>query len=414
MSYLYKILNPNTIKGIILGITISFIAYVVLTSSSNSIIFGIVLGLSIFLIVYLSIRNFNLINNLEKSTNRQDELELTKLVLEAKELKDKIWTNQDIDSEYISSLKLSNSINHIKTFIIGFASRIIATSTLITIVGGILSFSIFYATYQQVNLLDQQNTRLDIQNQLVEANRRSSSFFLLSNIMQDVNAELNKETNFENRLTKGLLGQIIATVGTLQPYRFIEPNGELSEYLSPERGQFLSYLLNSEIHKDDLSHIIANADFTYSKIKKLHFDSLLIGYLNLDNSNIDDLKIWNSKFVGNLELNKVNIGRLDFKDSYIRPFNMMNSKINYLSLETTKHFGRKNLKDTKINNLTIYGGRFNLRTSQKFKFVRLSDVYRPSFKLDSVEHLQLAGKFDCNGCEFSNVDTLFILSLIHI
>lgn len=130
---------------------------------------------------------------------------------------------------------------------------------------------------QQNELIAKQNKRLDQQTYLQEAERRSSLVFQLGNILDAIDREVKSDvgTNEIRDISSELIGRIISLSGLLRPYRYLENDSLIQEALSPERGQLLVSLLNSEIDINTLRKIYTSANFSYADMKNsrlTHFD----------------------------------------------------------------------------------------------------------------------------------------------
>ena len=113
-------------------------------------------------------------------------------------------------------------------------------------------------SYQNV-LLDTQNYRINLQNNLIEAERRGSLVILMSNIMDQMNEEINEQKkglskdslavldSLGYRLSDPLIGRIAALSQGFLPYRYLEGDTLIETPTSPERGQLLLSLVKSNL-----------------------------------------------------------------------------------------------------------------------------------------------------------------------
>jgi uncharacterized protein YjbI with pentapeptide repeats len=180
----------------------------------------------------------------------------------------------------------------------------------------------------QTNLLQEQNSSIVKQTYLAESGRRSALIFELSNILDNLGQEMhdfyaqghdlkkmeasiyeqyiqpNGKINFytvnqnegprlkemsiginfiadnigegiifqlKPRLSKWLEGRIISLSRALAPYHYLNLAGELTDfYSSPERGQLLIALLESNVYIDDLN---ALCDFDFVEINNANFSA---------------------------------------------------------------------------------------------------------------------------------------------
>lgn len=120
----------------------------------------------------------------------------------------------------------------------------------------------------QLKLMSEQNKMLNTQLELIEANRISSFSFILNDIYNNIQKELNNPENKEKKLSNELIGQIVSATKKLIPYKQL--HGE--RYLSPERGQLLYNLLSfDEMNIITLLEILKKSSFTYSDLTGLDF-----------------------------------------------------------------------------------------------------------------------------------------------
>ncbi|MEM6805600.1 MAG: hypothetical protein AAF696_29655 [Bacteroidota bacterium] len=125
------------------------------------------------------------------------------------------------------------------------------------LVATFISIGSLLVAIQSRDLLSEQNSKIDFQNkrivqqnQLLEAERRSSLVFLFNNVLDALDQDLKNPVDSlsalrgfdgtQARLSKQLVGRIIALSRRLVPYRpYDYVNDSLSFLRSPERGQLL-------------------------------------------------------------------------------------------------------------------------------------------------------------------------------
>lgn len=131
--------------------------------------------------------------------------------------------------------------------------------TLLLALGGIAGTILLL---QQNELLKAQNKKIDVQVYLEEASRRSSLIELFSNIMDKVDDELKDSTNVEQKLPKRLIGRIASLSQSFKPYRYLVGDSlKLSPLSSPERGQVLLSLANSNLHELSYQELYSSTTF---------------------------------------------------------------------------------------------------------------------------------------------------------
>lgn len=139
---------------------------------------------------------------------------------------------------------------------------------------------------QQNNLILSQNQLLDQQINLEEGNRRSSFIFLMSNIMDKIDEELKNNKRGSRILSEELIGRIVSLSHAFRPYRYLENNALIEKPLSPERGQLLYALVNSELELKTYDRIFEKANFSYADLQEANFSGAYLQGVNLAHSNI--------------------------------------------------------------------------------------------------------------------------------
>lgn len=122
-------------------------------------------------------------------------------------------------------------------------------------------------TFKQCEILKEQNSKFDIQNNLLEAERRSSLVFLFNNTLDAIDNELKDTSNISRSLSNQLIARVAALSQGLKPYKYYENHKLINEKISPERGQLLKALLMSEIDTLSLHRIFKISDFSYSDMR---------------------------------------------------------------------------------------------------------------------------------------------------
>jgi len=207
---------------------------------------------------------------------------------------------------------------------------------------------------RQTILLNNQNKKIDTQIYLEEASRRNNLVFLMDNILQNVNMELDKKK--DKKLSKSLIGRIGALSQGFQSYRFLEGD-TLSRSLNPERGQFLLALANSDMDTTSLDAIYKKATFKNAYLKGAFLDNLYLSgadlggadlsYTDLNQTNLSaDLRYADLKYsmlIG-ADLTNAHLAGADLANAYLLFANLVGA-----NLEGT------NLKGTSLENANLEG-----------------------------------------------------------
>lgn len=187
-------------------------------------------------------------------------------------------------------------------------------------------------------ILLKQNDLIDTQNSLVEASRKSSYGFQLSNIFESVDRR-------NGVIDKNLRGRIIGLSHSLKPYRILEANGELSKRLySPERTQLLLFLLNASIDNTTLSKIYDGADFSNCDLRNTNLSRKYLVGINLQYSNLENAELHSSN------LNEANLTGADLKNIQFSNGTAKSTIFTNANLAGAK-IKRVNLTNTNINDV---------------------------------------------------------------
>lgn len=150
-------------------------------------------------------------------------------------------------------------------------------------------------------ILIKQNDLINTQNSLVEASRKSSYAFQLSNIYDKVDSD-------GANLNSGTINRIIGITSSLTPYRILEKGGLSKELYSPEKTQLLLFLLNSTINRKSMDEIYKSADFSNCDLRNANLTGKYLTGINLQNSNLENCELHSSN------LNEANLSNTNMKN----------------------------------------------------------------------------------------------------
>jgi hypothetical protein len=172
----------------------------------------------------------------------------------------------------------------------------------------------------QNELLNNQNTLIQRQMSLEEANRRSALVVLMSNIMDKVDREIEKQQDLLPKgITKGardsarfqlsqsLIGQIAALSHSFKPYRYMSGDTLISKPLSPERAQLLITLTLLPLDTVTLDKIYKSATFYSADLEFATLNNQYLSGANLIRANLTGA-----------DLRKVNLSRANLTDANLR------------------------------------------------------------------------------------------------
>ena len=145
----------------------------------------------------------------------------------------------------------------------------------------------------QLNLMGVQNERLDLQNNLIEAQRRGSLVILMSNVLDQMNQEINnqkqqrglegKPDTLPYRLSQPLVGRIAGLSQGFLPYRIFQGDTLTDREYSLERGQLLLTLVNSRLDLATMRSIYSSTIFEQS-----YLPNAKLGYADLIGANLSE------------------------------------------------------------------------------------------------------------------------------
>lgn len=276
------------------------------------IVFG-VFCIMFLILIYIKLENF--IKRIEEKSDNDHSQNLTKA------LNEKDWSYaidfvKDEVALIVSKWSIANWI--FRTFqiiILGFVG----------LFGSML-------VYNQNKLFEHQNYRLDQQTYLQEAERRSSLIFLFSNILDKIDDELKSENNPDRKLSNQLIGRIIALSEAFKPYKYLEQDSLIIEELSPERGQLLLALVNSDIAKSSFNKIIARANLSYADLRGTDLNDIDLSDARLEKANFQKASLINANFSGAMlkesSFFDSNCRLADFKAAYLYKADLRKTNLN--------------------------------------------------------------------------------------
>jgi len=241
-------------------------------------------------------------------------------------------------------------------------------------------------------LLGKQNQRLDQQINLEEGNRRSSLIFFMSNIMDRLDDEM--KGNPGRSLSDPLIARIVSLSQALRPYRYLE-NDELTDrQLSPERGQLLFSLVNSNLDQKTYDKIFASANFNYADLQEANFT----------NAYLKGAKLANSYFY-KANFHRANLEGADLAGAYLEEATFKSTRMDGANL------ARANLRRSRMEGISLTGGNLELADLRE---IYLEGDFRNS-NLEGVK-VQEATITDVNleGCFFYSLNWLDSLEFYNL
>ncbi len=211
----------------------------------------------------------------------------------------------------------------------------------------------------QTTLLMSQNKFIQKQNNLVEADRRSSLVFVMSDVLSDFNEELKYKGSGGRNISKTLEARIIALCMAMKPYKFQE-DGELIENpISPERGQLLSILLQSDLGSESSQDILNSADFNYTDLRKVNLGrGVNLKYARLDYSDLTQAQMPAANLerseLKEAQMSKINLSDANLKRARLNNANLERAEILSANLTNANLYGA-NLSGADLSEATLWG-----------------------------------------------------------
>ena len=318
---LYDYFDASAFRGIVLGITISIIFAVIFYLENFLIVLSLLLAILIILVIGMLIGSYFVkrnSKNLEQSLNYTKGSFNTFLYEVIKAFRNKDSNEQQLKN-VISNSHIETHMSSVLGLLIGAVSRFISIGALISVLGGMVSLAIFVVTYMQVerldnqnSLLNKQNDKIDIQSNLLEAERRSS-VHLLTDLYEKIGEEIKSQEKDSNLiLSQPIISQIVSTSHYLRPYRYLEGDTLTSFVASPEKGQLFIYLTSLGLNSMMLSSIIKMSNFDNMLVENYNFDNLYLNNVQFDNLILNTVSFENSKLDHvSFENAKMNYFRID-------------------------------------------------------------------------------------------------------
>lgn len=274
-------------------------------------------------------------------------------------------------------------------------TRIGMLTILIAITPLLILLAQTYLLNQQNKLLvgqnerfDVQNERINLQNNLIEAERRSSLVFLMSTVLDRVGEETPKakiqigRDSSKFRLSKSLIGRIVALSKSFRPYKRLDTDTLNHVLISPERGQFLISLLESNLDSYTMSSITEYGDFDYAEIQNYSCEGAFLHGISFHSAQLQ-----------NTDFASSNMGKCDLTNA-----NLTNANLPYADLSYSNLKGA-NLTNANMAGTNLTGAAFNILDISKAKrLIQLVISPERQKELDSLKAVKPC-LFTYEGCK---------------
>ena len=202
-------------------------------------------------------------------------------------------------------------------------------------------------------LLDTQNYRINLQNNLIEAERRGALIILMSNIMDQMNAEINEQKGTVRDstgyvLSDPLIGRIAALSQGFLPYRSLEGDTLTEKATSPERGQLLLALVKSNLDSVTYSEIYEASNFNYADLRSADLRYANLSFVDL---RYTDLREANLRYT---DIRKADLSYADLSDTDLGYADLSYTNLSYTNLSGVGLF-EGNLRSADLNEANLNG-----------------------------------------------------------
>ncbi len=248
----------------------------------------------------------------------------------------------------------------------------------------------------QTVLLNSQNKFINNQNTLVEADRRSSLVFVMSDVLGDLNEELKyKGANSGRNISKTLEARIISLCMAMKPYRYKENDRLIEKPISPERGQLLFTLLKSDIGLESSQDILNSADFSYTNLRNINLGrGVNLKYARLDYSNLTEAQIPAANLerseLREAQMRKINLSDAILKRARLNNANLQRAELLSADLTNANLFG-VDLTGADLTEATLWG--------TKFENANLTDVILDNAIVDRQDWISYIDSLGIEGAD---------------
>jgi len=242
--------------------------------------------------------------------------------------------------------------------------------------------------YNQNQLLENQNKKIDAQIQLEESSRRGNLIVMMSNIMDKVDEELsegwndkgykgrklNISDNKERRdLSPQLVGRIAALSQSFKPYRFLKDTVMIKKSYSPDRGQLLLALANSALDTITYEQIYEKATFEKSYLDGVHMKTVNLSRANLRGSSLNNSELI-EVYLKKSNLDSASLINADLRLSDLRSVRFINANLTGAILRGVK-LDYAHLLGTNLTRADLTGADLNLACVLEENWLELLDEW---------------------------------------
>ena len=328
----------RTIVAMLIGVLIGAVISLTGLSTLADHMITLIIGFVVFVLFMAGI-SFILVQNKEKVLYKifgVTDTDLTDVKDNAMQLFSNAWNKE------IPAAKQNFNALFTKLFAwyswMGFRRWILTVFQMLFVgFGGMLGTMLLYnqnkLLTQQNLLLQRQNYRLDQQTYLQEADRRSSLIFLMGNLLDAIDQELKTDVGQAGvrDLSPQIIGRVVALSKSLRPYRYLQGDSLVNREISPERGQLLVSLVNSQIDNSTLQRIFRIADFSFADLKDAALSGEYLSGINLNHADLSGATL------DETDLSRADLSGADLSDAVFARANLKEARFRQ-SILTNAYF----------------------------------------------------------------------------
>jgi len=350
-----------------------------------NLLIGIAIGLSIgipitFYSLDKTIRNYKIVVGIILSIVLVLSLLLFILLIAKKSILKRVFNIEEANIETISSDLISTIsplisenyapiVKSSETIIKQIAVYLAYTKTRNWILGIIVSLVAGYAGYLGTVLLIRQNQLIKEQTFLIESSRRSAIIFELSSILDKIDEEIDLFEKDTSKLPPYLLSsrlesRIVALSKSFRPYYYLNGTELINRPQSPERGQLLISLLDSDIETNNLFN---KCDFSFADLESVDFEKvnlkrINLNFANLKNANLQSIK-FDTIFAMITDFSGANLIGSEFNNCFLNNASFINCAFYRTKFErcilNNADFSNANMKATNFEEASLNNCNFN-------------------------------------------------------
>ena len=236
----------------------------------------------------------------------------------------------------------------------------------------------------QNTTLEKQNEKIDAQIELEESNRRGNLIVMMSNVMDEISRELQQKDNPSRKISEQLIGRISALSYAFRPYRFWQDSSLIATPLSPERGQLLLALVNSNLNSSTYEDIYRKATFTQASL-----DGAYLPETNLITALLNNAELSDATLIG-AELNNAFLIEANLRGSYLQKTILCNATLTDADLRGAE-WENTDLRKAKLNGVKVK----ELNWIEKLEGLEVKgmDSIRFHYEVDATVHKDTFGVY---------------------